>query len=56
MASLRRWLPVWNPKAGPVFADIKVSADPAPMMLPLRDGTAIKYRFRAALLGRDAVK
>lgn len=56
MASLQRWLPTWHKKAGPVFADIKVSAAPAPMMLPLRDGTAIKYRFRAALLGRDAIK
>ena len=56
MASLQRWLPSWHKKTGPVFADIKVSAAPAPMMLPLRDGTAIKYRFRAALLGRDAIK
>ncbi|MFZ9151785.1 MAG: thiamine pyrophosphate-dependent enzyme [Burkholderiales bacterium] len=56
MASLQRWLPTWNKKAGPVFADIKVSAAPAPMRLPLRDGTAIKYRFRTALLGTDAQK
>jgi len=56
MASLQRWLPEWNKKASPVFADIKVSAEPAPMRLPLRDGTAIKYRFRTALLGKDAHK
>lgn len=56
MASLQSWLPEWNKKAGPVFADIKVSAEPAPMRLPLRDGTAIKYRFRTALLGADAQK
>jgi len=56
MASLQRWLPEFHSKAGPVFADIKVSAEPAPMRLPLRDGTAIKYRFRTALLGADALK
>lgn len=56
MASLQRWLPAWNKKPGPVFADIKVSAAPAPMRLPLRDGTAIKYRFRSALLDADANK
>ena len=56
MASLQRWLPAWHQKSGPVFADIKVSAAPAPMRLPLRDGTAIKYRFRTALLGADALK
>jgi len=56
MASLQRWLPEWNKKTGPIFADIKVSAEPAPMRLPLRDGTAIKYRFRTALLGADAQK
>ncbi len=56
MASLQRWLPTWNKKTGPIFADIKVSAAPAPMALPVRDGTAIKYRFRTALLGADAQK
>ena len=56
MASLQRWLPTWNKKTGPIFADIKVSAAPTPMALPVRDGTAIKYRFRTALLGADAQK
>lgn len=56
MAELQRWLPECHGKAGPVFADIHVSADPAPMKLPLRDGTAIKHRFRSALLGADAFK
>lgn len=56
MASLQRWLPTWNKKPGPVFADIKVSAAQAPMALPVRDGTAIKYRFRTALLGSSAQK
>jgi thiamine pyrophosphate-dependent acetolactate synthase large subunit-like protein len=56
MAGVQRWLPECHDKTGPVFADIKVSADPAPMRLPLRDGTAIKYRFRTALLGAKAVE
>ena len=56
MAALQRWLPTWNKKTGPIFADIKVSAAPTPMALPVRDGTAIKYRFRTALLGADAQK
>jgi thiamine pyrophosphate-dependent acetolactate synthase large subunit-like protein len=56
MAGLQRWLPECHGKTGPVFADIKVSADPAPMRLPLRDGTAIKHRFRTALLGANAQK
>jgi thiamine pyrophosphate-dependent acetolactate synthase large subunit-like protein len=56
MTVLQRWLPEFHSKTGPVFADIKVSAEPAPMRLPLRDGTAIKYRFRTALLGSKAVE
>ena len=56
MASLQRWLPTWNKKTGPIFVDIEVSAEPAPMRLPLRDGTAIKYRFRTALLGAKALE
>lgn len=56
MSAVQRWLPDFHRKAGPVFADIHVAADPAPMRLPLRDGTAIKHRFRTALLGADAQK
>lgn len=56
MPAVQAWLPAWQKKAGPVFADIKVAATPAPMRLPLRDGTAIKHRFRSALLGADAIK
>ena len=56
MAGLQDWLTTFHRKPGPVFADIKVSAEPAPMRLPLRDGTAIKYRFRTVLLGADAHK
>jgi thiamine pyrophosphate-dependent acetolactate synthase large subunit-like protein len=56
MSGLQRWLPDFHRKAGPVFADIHVSAEAAPMKLPLRDGTAIKHRFRTALLGADSLK
>lgn len=54
MNALKAWLKTWHHKSGPVFADIKVAAVPAPMRLPMRDGTAIKHRFRAALLGNAA--
>lgn len=54
MNALKAWLKTWHRKTGPVFADIKVAAVPAPMRLPMRDGTAIKHRFRQALLGKAA--
>lgn len=54
MVALKSWLGTWQRKPGPVFADIKVAAVPAPMRLPMRDGTAIKHRFRQALLGPAA--
>lgn len=40
--------------AGPVLAAVKVSADPAPMVLPERDGAALRARFRDAVLGGGA--
>lgn len=55
-SDLKEWIAAFHRKPGPVFGDIKVSAEPAPMALPVRDGTAIKYRFRTALLGADAQK
>jgi thiamine pyrophosphate-dependent acetolactate synthase large subunit-like protein len=36
---------------GPLFAAIKVAAEPAVITLPPRDGTYLRSRFRAALLG-----
>jgi phosphonopyruvate decarboxylase len=54
MNALKAWLKTWQSKSGPVFADIKVAAVQAPMRLPMRDGTAIKHRFRQALLGSAA--
>ncbi len=40
---------------GPLFADVKVSAARHETVLPPRDGTYLKHRFRRALLG-DAEK
>jgi thiamine pyrophosphate-dependent acetolactate synthase large subunit-like protein len=39
---------------GPLFFQVKVSADRAPLALPPRDGAYLKHRFRDALLGRGA--
>lgn len=51
---LKTWIPRIHKASGPLFAAIKVTTHHAPMVLPLRDGTAIKNRFRAALLGAKA--
>jgi len=53
-AQLKTWIPRLHRQPGPIFATIKVSADRPPIVLPLRDGTAIKDRFRGALLGSKA--
>ncbi|HEX7811212.1 MAG TPA: thiamine pyrophosphate-dependent enzyme [Burkholderiales bacterium] len=39
---------------GPLFAQIKISPDKLPLVLPPRDGTELKNRFREALLGAQA--
>lgn len=39
---------------GPLFAQIKIAADKLPLVLPPRDGTHLKNRFREALLGKAA--
>jgi len=50
MAELKSWIPkIYS--AGPVFVDLKVTTDHAPLVLPPRDGTLLKLRFRQALLG-----
>ena len=51
---LKTWIPRLYKQAGPVFAAIKVTTQPVPMVLPVRDGAAIKLRFREALLGARA--
>ena len=52
-AGVRAWVPRLCSEPGPVFADIKVTTERAPLVLPRRDGTALKHRFREALLGAD---
>ena len=50
-AQLKNWIPRFHRQAGPVFCDIKVTSQPAPMVLPVRDGPTLRNRFREALLG-----
>ena len=40
---------------GPLFAQVKVDPEKLPLVLPPRDGSYIKNRFRIALLGPEAV-
>jgi len=40
---------------GPLFAQVKIVPERLPMVLPPRDGSFIKNRFRIALLGPNAV-
>jgi thiamine pyrophosphate-dependent acetolactate synthase large subunit-like protein len=40
---------------GPLFAQVKVDPEKLPLVLPPREGSYIKNRFRIALLGPDAV-
>ena len=54
-AELKAWIPVCYRQPGPLFASIKVATVRLPIVLPrLRDGVAIKNRFREALLGGKA--
>jgi thiamine pyrophosphate-dependent acetolactate synthase large subunit-like protein len=46
--------PVLFGQPGPIFATVKVNRDPVPLVLPTRDGTAIRARFMEALLGDKA--
>jgi hypothetical protein len=39
---------------GPIFAQVKISPEQMPLVLPPRDGTLLKNRFREALLGPEA--
>ena len=52
-AQLKTWVNKMY-QAGPVFVDIKVTIDKAPLILPPRDGPLLKQRFREALLGKGA--
>ena len=53
-AQLKSWIPRFYRQSGPVFASIKVTTQSAPMVLPVRDGSTLKDRFREALLGDEA--
>jgi thiamine pyrophosphate-dependent acetolactate synthase large subunit-like protein len=54
-AQLKTWLPRLYRQPGPVFCSIKVTTESVPLVLPVREGTAIKHRFREALLGPGAL-
>ncbi len=41
---------------GALFAQVKVDPERLPLVLPPRDGSYLKNRFRAALLGRNALQ
>ena len=47
-------VPQLHHAAGPVFASVKVTSVSGPMILPLRDGTAMRSRFRQSILGDKA--
>ena len=49
-------LPRIRAEPGPVFFDIKVRAEDLPLVLPPKDGVRLKDRFRAALLGPEAIE
>jgi len=52
-AQLKMWISkIYQP--GLVFVDIKVTTAKAPLILPPRDGTLLKQRFREAVLGGSA--
>ena len=49
-AELKTWVPkIYG--AGPVFVAVKVTTERDALVLPPRDGTLLKFRFREALLG-----
>jgi len=54
MKELEAAMPLFYRKAGPVFISIKVTTQTSPNVLPPRDGTYLKHRFREALLGKAA--
>ena len=54
MDEVEAWIPRLHGESGPIFAAVKVGTEPAPMVLPLRDGAAIRARFREAVLGGKA--
>jgi thiamine pyrophosphate-dependent acetolactate synthase large subunit-like protein len=53
-AALDEWVPRAYADAGPLFAVVKVSSEPLPLIVPPRDGTYLKHRFRTHLLGEQS--
>ena len=53
-AQMKSWLPRILRQPGPVFVDVKVTTEKAPLVLPVRDGPTLRNRFREALLGPAA--
>ena len=53
---LEAWLPSVYGNQGPVLGVVKVQASQPILLVPPRDGTYIKARFRTALLGEQAVE
>jgi len=54
LKQLSAWVPPLYKTPGPVFLVAKITSQRYPMSIRLRDGTAIKNRFREALLGSKA--
>jgi thiamine pyrophosphate-dependent acetolactate synthase large subunit-like protein len=51
---LDRWIMRAYEERGPLLAVAKVSAEPLPIVVPPRDGTFLKHRFRTHVLGPEA--
>jgi len=56
VAQLRSRVYAKGKAAGPLFAQVKVVAEKLPLVLPPREGTYLKNRFRIALLGVSAAQ
>ena len=52
--ALEKAIPLLYHAEGPVFINVKVTTERVPMVLPIRDGTTIRARFRQAVLGDRA--
>jgi thiamine pyrophosphate-dependent acetolactate synthase large subunit-like protein len=53
---LQTLIPTLYNNSGPTFAVIKVMARSYPTVLPARDGTYLKNRFREAVLGKASIE
>src|SRR5262245_12911369 len=53
-SQLKPWIARLYRQPGPVLVNIKVTTEPVPLVLPVRDGLTLRNRFREALLGAKA--